>query len=110
VTVGAIEANYFTTRTLLSPEDGIVIMQPNYMQIWGCAKNPNLNIRTFNLKEENGWAPDLDELKGVMTPKTNLIAVCNPNTPTGYSLSEDEMRAIVSIADSVGVWILAHNL
>ena len=85
-------------------------MQPNYMQIWGCAKNPNLNIRTFNLKEENGWAPDLDELKGVMTPKTNLIAVCTPNNPTGYSLSEDEMRAIVSVADIVGAWILAHNL
>jgi len=63
VTVGAIEANYLTIRTLLSPEDEIVIMLPNYMQIWGVAKNHNLNIRTFNLKEENGWAPDLDELK-----------------------------------------------
>jgi aspartate/methionine/tyrosine aminotransferase len=63
VTVGAIEANYISIRTLLSPGDEIVIMLPNYMQIWGVAKNHNLNIRTFNLKEENGWAPDLDEYK-----------------------------------------------
>ena len=110
VTVGAIEANYLTIRTLLSPEDEIVIMQPNYMQIWGVAKNHNLNIRTFNLKEENGWAPDLDELKGAMTPKTKLIAVCNPNNPTGYILSDDEMGAIVSAADSVGAWILADEV
>ncbi|MCP4712845.1 MAG: aminotransferase class I/II-fold pyridoxal phosphate-dependent enzyme [Planctomycetes bacterium] len=110
VTVGAIEANYLTIRTLLSPEDEIVIMQPNYMQIWGVAKNHNLNIRAFNLKEENGWAPDLDELKEAVTRKTKLIAVCNPNNPTGYILSDDEMGAIVSTADSVGAWILADEV
>ena len=110
VTVGAIEANYVTIRTLLSPEDEIVIMQPNYLQIWGVAINHNLNIRTFNLKDENGWAPDLDELKEAVTPKTKLIAVCNPNNPTGYILSDDEMEAIVSAADSVGAWILADEV
>jgi aspartate/methionine/tyrosine aminotransferase len=110
VTVGAIEANYLTIRTLLSPEDEIVIMLPNYMQIWGVAKNHNLNIRTFNLKEENDWAPDLDELKEAVTPKTKLIAVCNPNNPTGYILSDEEMGAIVSAADSVGAWILADEV
>ena len=110
VTVGAIEANYLTIRTLLSPEDEIVIMQPNYLQIWGVAKNHSLNIRTFNLKEENGWAPDLDELKWAITPKTKLIAVCNPNNPTGYILSDDEMGAIISAADSVGAWILADEV
>ena len=110
VTVGAIEANYLTIRTLLSPEDEIIIMRPNYMQIWGVAKNHNLNIKTFNLKEENGWALDVDELKEAVTPKTKLIAVCNPNNPTGYILSEDEMGAIVSAADSVGAWILADEV
>lgn len=110
VTVGAIEANYLTIRTLLSPEDEIVIMRPNYMQIWGVAKNHNLNIRTFNLKEEYGWAPDIDELKEAVTPKTKLIAVCNPSNPTGYILSDDEMGAIVSAADSVGAWILADEV
>jgi aspartate/methionine/tyrosine aminotransferase len=110
VTVGAIEANYLTIRTLLSPEDEIVIMLPNYMQIWGVAKNHELNIKTFNLKEENGWAPDLSELNEAITPQTKLIAVCNPNNPTGYILTDDEMRAIVSAADSVGAWILADEV
>ncbi len=43
VTVGAIEANYISIRTLLSAGDEIVIMLPNYMQIWGIAKNHDLN-------------------------------------------------------------------
>ena len=60
VTVGAIEANYIATRTLLSAGDEIVILLPNYMQIWGIAKNHGLQIRTFHLREDNGWAPDLE--------------------------------------------------
>lgn len=110
VTVGAIEANYITIRTLLSPGDDIIIMRPNYMQIWGVAKNHKLNIKTFNLNEERDWAPDLDELKSVLTSKTKLIAVCNPNNPTGYILTDNEMGAIVSAADSVGAWILADEV
>jgi hypothetical protein len=47
VTVGAIEANYISTRTLLSAGDEIVIMLPNYMQIWGISKNHKYKIKTF---------------------------------------------------------------
>ena len=54
VTVGAIEANYIAARTLLDPGDEIVIMLPNYMQIWGIAKNHGLHIRRFHLRETKG--------------------------------------------------------
>ena len=58
VTVGAIESNFLSIRTLLSAGDEIVIMSPNYMQIWGVAKNHDLSVKSFHLLEENGWAPD----------------------------------------------------
>jgi aspartate/methionine/tyrosine aminotransferase len=110
VTVGAAEANYITTRTLLVPGDEIAIMLPNYMQIWGIAKNHGLRIRTFHLREEDGWAPDLDELNDAVTSRTRLIAVCNPNNPTGYILSGREMDAVVAAAERVGAWILADEV
>jgi len=110
VTVGAIEANYITARTLLSAGDEIVMMMPNYMQIWGIAKNHNFKIKTFHLREENGWSPDLAELREAVTPNTKLIAVCNPNNPTGYILSEAEMEAIINEAERVGAWILADEV
>jgi aspartate/methionine/tyrosine aminotransferase len=110
VTVGAIEANYIATRTLLNPGDEIVVMLPNYMQIWGIAKNHGLNLKTFNLREDLGWAPDLDELKSVVTPKTKLIAVCNPNNPTGRAMTTAEMDGIIAVADKVGAWILADEV
>ena len=54
VTVGAIEANYNSIQTLLQPGDEIAIMLPNYMQIWGIAKNLGLKINTFQLAEDHG--------------------------------------------------------
>ena len=110
VTVGAAEANYITTRTLLSAGDEIVIMLPNYLQIWGVAKNHGLKVRAFHLREGNGWAPDLDELNEAVTVNTKLIAVCNPDNPTGRILTEAEMDAIVAAAEGVGAWILADEV
>jgi len=110
VTVGAIEANYITIQTLLSPGDEIVVMLPNYMQIWGAARNQGLNVKTFRLMEEKGWAPDLNELDEAVTARTKLVAICNPDNPTGRILTEAEMDAIIAAADRVGAWILADEV
>ena len=110
VTVGAIEANYDVLWSVLSAGDEVVVMLPNYMQIWGLAKNLNLNLKTFALDEKNGWAPDLDGLKKAVTGKTRLIAICNPNNPTGYILKNEEMEAIIETARRVGAWILADEV
>jgi len=110
VTVGAIEANYIATQTILSKGDEIVIMLPNYMQIWGISKNRGYAVKTFTLLEEKDWAPDLDTLEQIVTKNTRMIAICNPNNPTGYILKESEMNEIIRIADKVGAWILADEV
>ena len=110
VTVGAIEANFLAIRTLLDPNDEIVVMQPNYMQIWGIAKNHQLQVKTFDLVEENGWAPDLDELESQLSPNTKLVAVCNPNNPTGRVMTETEMDRVVQLVSRNGAWLLADEV
>jgi aspartate/methionine/tyrosine aminotransferase len=110
VTVGCAEANFVTIQTLVQPGEEIAVMLPNYMQIWGVAKNFGITVKTFHLKEERGWAPDLDELDEAVSEKTKLIAVCNPDNPTGYILTEDEMDAIVAAAERVGAWLLADEV
>ena len=114
VTVGAAEANNIAVRTLLTDAgvggDELVVMLPNYMQIWGIAKNHGYTVREFHLSEQAGWAPDLAELEAAVTPQTRLIAVCNPNNPTGRTLNEPEMDGIVACAERVGAWILADEV
>ena len=105
VTNGSSEANFVSCHTLIEPGDEVVVMVPNYMQIWGIAEEMGAVPVAFHLREENGWAPDLDELKRVVNNKTRMITVCNPNNPTGYTLTLDEMREIVAVADGVGGWM-----
>jgi aspartate/methionine/tyrosine aminotransferase len=110
VTVGAAEGNFISVQTLASPGDEVVVMLPNYMQIWGLATNSGMKVRIFHLKEERGWGPDLDELTDAVTERTRFIAVCNPNNPTGYILTEAEMDGIVAAATRAGSWILADEV
>jgi aspartate/methionine/tyrosine aminotransferase len=110
VTTGAAEANFLIINTVLEPGDEAVIMRPNYLQVWGLARNRGVNVSDFNLIEDKGWAPDLDSLARIVTPKTKLIAVCNPNNPTGRILTKPEMQAIVAAAARVGAWILADEV
>ncbi|MFQ5570656.1 MAG: aminotransferase class I/II-fold pyridoxal phosphate-dependent enzyme [Rhodothermales bacterium] len=110
VTVGCAEANFITLQTLVAPGEDVVVMLPNYLQIWGMAHNFGLQIKAFHLREERGWAPDLEALDQAVTEKTKLIAVCNPNNPTGYILTEAEMDAVVAAAERVGAWLLADEV
>jgi len=110
VTVGCAEANFATFQTLLAPGDEMAMMLPNYMQIWGLAHNFGVRVRAFHLKEDRDWAPDLEELNDVVSERTKLVAVCNPDNPTGYILTEAEMDAIVAAAGRVGAWLLADEV
>jgi aspartate/methionine/tyrosine aminotransferase len=110
VTVGCAEANFITTQTMLQRGDEMVVMVPNYMQIWGIGHNYDYRVKTFRLREDRGWAPDLEELNDAVSPATKLIAVCNPNNPTGAIMTEEEMESVVAAADRVGAWILADEV
>ncbi len=110
VTVGCAEANFITVQTILQSGDEMVVMVPNYMQVWGIGRNYGCRVKTFHLREGRGWAPDLDELNDKVSDETKLIAVCNPNNPTGAILTEEEMDEIVVAADRVGAWLLADEV
>ena len=109
VTVGCIEANFISLQTLLEPGDEIAVMAPNYLQVWGAAQNLGMVVRTFDLASEQGWALDVDSLARAVTDRTKLVAVCNPNNPTGHIMSSGEMDAVVAAADRVGAWLLADE-
>ena len=110
VTCGGAEANFLVTWALVEPGDDVIFMQPNYMQLAGLARAFGANVKPWWLREELGWAPDTDELARMITNKTRLIAICNPNNPTGAVLSENAMQAICAAAEKCGAWILADEV
>ena len=110
VTVGAAEANNVIMETLLQPGDELASLSPTYKQVWGIALNKGNVVRPFHLRSDAGWALDIEDLDRQVTEKTKIIAIVNPNNPTGHIMSEDEMDAVIAAADRVGAWILADEV
>lgn len=110
VTNGTAEANFLALWRLLEPGDEVVLMLPNYMQIWGLARSLGAEVIPLWLREERRWHPDLEELGRSLSSRTKLIAVCNPNNPTGAILEESEMRAFVEAARAADAWLLADEV
>ena len=110
VTNGSAEAAFLALWTLLEEGDEIVLMMPNYFQGWGIARSLGAVVKPFRLRPENEWAPDIEELRAAVGPRTKVIAICNPNNPTGAVLSAEEMRAIVEIAAEADAFLFVDEI
>jgi aspartate/methionine/tyrosine aminotransferase len=108
---GGSEANFLTLFSLLDPGDRLAFMVPNYLQGKGLGRYFGRGTDTFRLRLQEGrWRLDLEELDEAVGKRTKVIMVCNPNNPTGSVLSEDEMDAIVRVAERRGAWIVADEI
>jgi len=110
VTNGSAEANFLTTWSLLNPEDELIIMQPNYQQIYGLARSFGVTVKPFFLKEELNWQPDIEEIKKLTSDKVKMIALCNPNNPTGAVLNNKVREEIIDIAETMNAWIYCDEI
>ena len=107
---GTAEANFIAAWRLVEPGDEVVLVLPNYMQLWGVVRGFGATVVPVRLREEAGWGLDGDQLRRAVGPRTRLVAVCNPNNPTGAILSDAERKEIVSAAGRHGAWILADEV
>ena len=110
VTNGGSEANFVSVYATLQPGDEVIVVLPNYGQIWGLVNSLGMKVKSISLREKRKWAPDLDELEAAASRKTKMIVVCNPNIPTGAILTEAEMDAFVRVAARSGAWLLADEI
>lgn len=110
VTTGTVEANFLCAWQLLSPGDELVYMLPNYVQIGGIAESLGVTVKPFYLEESADWQPDLAALEALVTPKTKVIALCNPNNPTGTLLKAEAREKIIALAEKVNAWLLVDEI
>ncbi len=110
VTNGCSEANFVSIWNLVDEGDEIVFMTPNYMQIGGLCRTFGARVSHLNLQPERGWTIGVDQLNEIVSQKTKLIAVCNPNNPTGSVLDRQEIMAIRDVASRVDAWVLSDEV
>ena len=88
----------------MNPGDEVIIPEPFYANYNGFACAAGVKVVPITSHIENGFAlPPIADFEKVITPKTKAIVICNPNNPTGYLYSREEMEALKEIC-------LKHNL
>ena len=110
VTHGAIGANALAYQALVEPGDHVVSVLPTYQQHYSIPESLGAEVDILQLRPENAFLPDLDELRGMMRADTRLIAVTNPNNPTGSLMDEDFLQQLIDIARASNAWIVCDEV
>lgn len=110
ITAGAAEANYLAFMQLVDAGDEVVTETPGWPQIEVLAKARQATVKLVERNEAEGWALPLDQLENLVTEKTRLIFLTNPNNPTGKLLSTEDLYRIAQIADKVGAWLIVDEV
>ena len=109
-THGASGANHHVFYSLISPGDRVVSIMPTYQQLYSIPESYGADVQILHLSKENNYLPDLEKLRRLVTPKTKMLCINNPNNPTGALMSEQMLREIVEIARSADAWILCDEV
>lgn len=110
ITAGAAEANYLAIRQLLRPGDEMIAETPGWPQPFVLGEAMGITIKPLRRREEAAWRFDMAELAELITPRTRLIFLCNPNNPTGQLLDEAELRQVAGLAARVGAYLLVDEV
>jgi aspartate/methionine/tyrosine aminotransferase len=107
---GAQEAMFWAMQELAGPGDHAVVTVPCYQSMETVTLATGADVSALLMRRENGWALDLDELRGLLRPNTTLVAVNYPNNPTGYVPEEAAFRALVQLCDERGIRLFCDEV
>lgn len=110
MTHGTIGANHMVYQTLVGAGDHVVAITPTYQQHTAIPRSLGAEVSEVALAEADGWLPDWDPVAAAVTPATKVIALTNPNNPTGALVRRDGLEKVVKIAASVGAWVLCDEV
>ena len=98
VTTGGSEAISFALMSCLNPGDEVIIPEPFYANYNGFAVSAAIKVVPINSSiGENFALPPIEAFEKAVTPRTKAILICNPNNPTGYLYSREELEVLRDI-------------
>ena len=110
VTHGTIGANALIHQTLVSRGDHVISVLPTYQQHYSIPESIGAKVSILPLLEEDDFLPDLAKLRALAIPGTKLIAINNPNNPTGALMDREFLLQVVKIARNCGAYLLCDEV
>jgi aspartate aminotransferase len=110
VTTGGSEAITISMMACLDPGDEVIVPEPFYANYNGFACQGGIEVKPILSYIENGFAlPPIAEFEKLITSKTKAIIICNPNNPTGYLYSQEELEALKALALKYDLYLFSDE-
>ncbi|HRZ76230.1 MAG TPA: pyridoxal phosphate-dependent aminotransferase, partial [Bacteroidales bacterium] len=111
VGAGASEAILFAMQSCLDPGDEIIIPEPFYANYNGFAINSGVVVKPIFSDISTGFAlPPMEDFEKAITSRTKAIMICNPNNPTGYLYSKEELEILAEIVKRYDLYLLVDEV
>ena len=110
VTSGCAEGLYLVLMGLVEPGDEVIIIEPAYISYLQLARAAHAKAVPVHAREENGWMPDLDELRAAVTEKTKLLVLNTPGNPTGAVYPREVLQQIAALAQEKDFLVLSDEV
>jgi len=110
ITTGASEAIDICLTALVDEGENVLTPTPGYPLYTAIASKLQNMENPYYLNEENGWQPDLDDIKSKINDKTRAIIIINPNNPTGSNCKVDTLKELIKIAKDNDLVIFADEI
>lgn len=127
ITGGAIEANFLALAALsgdptsgtgvsagpernFQPGDRVICAVPTYQQLFEVPRAQGARVSFWHLRPENGWLPDLDELRDLFRERTKAVIINFPNNPTGSAIDQAFLEAVAELCGEQGALLYSDEV
>ena len=111
ITSGGSEAVQFAYMACLDPGDEIIVTDPSYANYMAFAISCGAVIKPVRTSIDDGFRlPPIEQFEAQITPKTKAILICNPNNPTGYLYTKQEMRQIRDLVRKYDLYLFSDEV
>jgi len=111
VTTGGSEAISFALMSTINPEEEVIVPEPFYANYNGFSVAAGVNVVPITSTIKSGFAlPPIEEFEKVITSKTRGIIICNPNNPTGYLYSQEELERLGEIVKKHDLYLFSDEV
>lgn len=110
ITHGAIGANALVYSALVEAGDHVLTVVPTYQQPYSIPHGMGAEVDLVHLRAADDWLPRLADIAAAVRPTTKVIALNNPNNPTGSLIDRRQLEAIVDIAREVDAWVVCDEV
>jgi aspartate/methionine/tyrosine aminotransferase len=110
VTVGAIEANFLALNAVVSPGDTVISEFPAYQQLYSVPQACGANVKRWDLRPEDDYEPQLDQLARLLDDRTSLVIINHPHNPTGKKISASKLTQISRQVEDAGAILYSDEV